>query len=156
MRLPMIMEDILEDWGDTQRYASFKAEYIVTHGIEDSLRQAAEVTAQRMDLGKEETEELVDRYIGLTRELKGRGVKPVPPVMFQITAHSRDHSREVYEEVVIPMFGKMRPAPKVSLTQFDLGTHGYMNGEHVEGVPFGVGPAVFQQWDDAIKGGYFQ
>ena len=79
----------------------------------------------------------------------------MPPVMFQITAHSRDHSREVYEEVVIPMFKNMEPAPKVSLTQFDLGTHGYMDGEHVEGVPFGVGPAVFQQWDDAIKGGFF-
>ena len=155
MRLPMIMEEILDDWGDTQRYASFKAEYIVTHGIEESLTEAATVTAKRMNLGKEETQELIDRYIGLTRELKGRSVKPVPTVMFQITAHSRDHSREVYEEVVIPMFKKMQPAPKVSLTQFDLGTHGYMEGEHVEGVPFGVGPAVFLQWDDAIKGGYF-
>ena len=155
MRLPMIMEDILDDWGDVQRYASFKAEYIVTHGIEESLTEAATVTAKRMGLGREETQELIDHYIGLTRERKGRGVKPVPPVMFQITAHSRDHSREVYEEVVIPMFKEMDPAPKVSLTQFDLGTHGYMEGEHVEGVPFGVGPAVFLQWDDAIKGGFF-
>ncbi len=155
MRLPMIMEDILESWGDVQRYASFKAEYIVTHGIEESLTEAAMVTAKRMGLGREETQELIDHYIGLTRERKGRGIKPVPPVMFQITAHSRDHSREVYEEVVIPMFKEMDPAPKVSLTQFTLGTHGYMDGEHVEGVPFGVGPAVFQQWDDAIKGGFF-
>ena len=108
-----------------------------------------------MNLNQKETRALIDRYIGLTRELKGRNVKPVPPVMFQITAHSRDHSREVYEEVVIPMFKKMQPAPKVSLTQFGFGTHGYMEGELVPGVKLGVGPAVFQQWDDAIKGGFF-
>jgi hypothetical protein len=155
MRLPMIMEDILENWGDLQRFASFKAEYIVTHGIEASLREAATVSADRMKLDREEKQKLVDRYIGLSRELKGPEVKPVPAIMFQITAHSRDHSKEVYEAVVIPLFKKMSPAPKVSLTQFALGTHGYMEGEHVEGAPYGVGPAVFQQWDDAIKGGFF-
>ena len=155
MRLPMLMEDILEDWETAQKYAQFKAEYIITHGIEDSLREAAIVTAQRMDLGKEETEELIDHYIGLSRELKSRGVKPVPPVMFQITAHSRDHSREVYEKVVIPLFKKMKPAPKVSLTQFAFGTHGYISGEVVKGINLGVAPAVFKQWDDAIKGGFF-
>ena len=155
MRLPMVMEDILSEWGNVQKRASFKAEYIVTHGIEESLTEAAKVTAERMKLGEEETQELVEKYIGLTRELKGRGVKPVPPVMFQISAHSRDHSREVYEEVVIPMFKKMQPAPRVSLTQFGYGTHGYMEGEYVEGVDTGIGPAVFLQWDQAIKGGYF-
>jgi pimeloyl-ACP methyl ester carboxylesterase len=155
MRLPMIMEDILDEWGDVQKRASFKAEYIITHGIENSLREAAAVTAKRINLNRAETRALVDHYIGLTRELEGSGVKPVPPILFQITAHSRDHSREVYEEVVIPMFKDMQPAPRVSLTQFALGTHGYMNGEYVEGVDLGIGPAVFKQWDDAIRGGYF-
>jgi len=93
--------------------------------------------------------------VGLKQEMKGRGVKPVPPIMFQITAFSRDHSREVYDEVIIPLFKDMNPAPKVSLTQYPFGTHGYMNGEVIEGVNLGVGPAVFQQWDDAIKGGFF-
>ena len=156
MRLPMIMEDILDEWGDVQKRASFKAEYIVTHDIEPSLMEAARVTANRLGLGEEETQEMIDHYVGLKRELKGRGVKPVPPVMFQITAFSRDHSREVYEEVIIPLFGQMDPAPKVSLTQYPFGTHGYMNGEVVEGIDLGVGPAVFQQWDDAIKGGFFE
>lgn len=155
MRLPMVMEDILDDWGDVQKRASFKAEYLVTHDIEPSLIEAAKVTAGRMGLGDEETQEMIDHYVGLKRELTGRGVKPVPPVMFQITAFSRDHSREVYEEVIIPLFREMEPAPKVSLTQYPFGTHGYMNGEVVEGVDLGVGPAVFQQWDDAIKGGFF-
>lgn len=155
MRLPMIMEDILDDWGDVQPRPEFKAEYIVTHGIEASLREAANVSAQRMNLDEAETKALIARYIGLTREMSGKDVKPVPPVMFQITAHSRDHSKEVYHEVVIPLFKKMKPAPKVSLTQFAFGTHGYMKGEIVDGIDLGVGPAVFQQWDDAIKGGFF-
>jgi hypothetical protein len=30
-----------------------------------------------------------------------------------------------------------------------------MIGEFAPGVALGVGPAVFQQWDDAIKGGFF-
>lgn len=154
-RLPAIMEDILESWGDVQPRAGFKAEYIVTHGIEDSLRAAATVTAERMQLNKADTRTLIARYIGLTRELTGDSVKPVPPVMFQISAHSRDHSKDVYDAVVIPMFGQMNPAPKVSLTQFAAGTHGYMSGEVAQGIDLGIGPAVFQQWDDAIKGGFF-
>ena len=127
----------------------------MTHNVEDSLREAASVTADRMDLNEAETEKLVERYLGLARELAGPDVKPVPPVMFQIAAYSRDHSREVYEEVIIPLFEEMEPAPKVSLTRFGLGTHGYINGEYVEGVDYGIGPAVFQQWDEAIAGGFF-
>jgi len=119
------------------------------------LRDAAMVTANRMKLDKADTNALIKHYIGLTRELTGRNVKPMPPVMFQISAHSRDHSREVYEEVIVPMYRAMDPAPKTSLTQFDAGTHGYMRGEVVEGYDVGFGPAVFQQWDDAIKAGWF-
>ena len=155
MRLPMIIEDILASWGDVQERASFKAEYIVTHEITGSLVEAARVTAARLGLDERETQTLIDRYTGLTRELTGPGVKPVPPIMFQITAFSRDHSREVYEEVIIPLFGEMDPAPRVSLTQYPFGTHGYMSGEVVPGVRMGIGPAVFQQWDDAIRGGFF-
>jgi hypothetical protein len=145
----------LSSWGDVQSRAGFKAEYIVTHGIEESLRAAATVTAERMQLNKSDTEALMARYVGLTRELSGDDVKTVPPIMFQISAHSRDHSIEAYNEVVIPMFRQMNPAPKVSLTQFGAGTHGYMSGEVAKGIDLGIGPAVFKQWDDAIKGGFF-
>lgn len=155
MRLPMIIEEILDSWGDVQKRASFKAEYLVTHDIQPSLVEAATVTAKRLRLNRKDTQALIDRYTGLTRELTGPGVKPVPPIMFQITAFSRDHSREVYEGVIIPLFGQMDPAPRVSLTQYPFGTHGYMIGEFAPGVALGVGPAVFQQWDDAIKGGFF-
>ena len=155
MRLPMVMEDILADWERSQNRPQFKAEYIITHGIEASLTEAAQVTAKRLGLNDAETYDLVAHYIGLTRELSGEGVKPVPPVMFQISAHSRDHSREVYEQVVIPLYQAMDPAPKYSLTQFMAGKHGYMAPDEDLGLPHGIGPGVFQQWDRAIKSGWF-
>lgn len=155
MRLPMVMEDILDGWDRAQKRPQFKAEYIITHGIEASLTEAAQVTAKRLELDEAATNELVAHYVGLTRELRGEGVKPVPPVMFQISAHSRDHSREVYEQVVIPLYQAMDPAPKYSLTQFMAGKHGYMAADDELGLPHGIGPAVFLQWDKAIKGGWF-
>jgi hypothetical protein len=155
MRLPMVIEDILDDWERAEKRPQFKAEYIITHGIEVALTEAAKVTARRLEYDDTETRALIDHYIGLTRELSGDDVKPVPPVMFQISAFSRDHSREVYEQVVIPLYQKMDPAPKYSLTQFMAGKHGYMAADEELGLPAGIGPAVFLQWDRAIKSGWF-
>ncbi len=155
MRLPMVMEDILEAWDHEQKRPQFKAEYIITHGIEASMTEAALVTAKRLQLNEAETDALVAHYIGLTMELRGPGVKSVPPVMFQISATSRDHSREVYEAVVIPLYQAMDPAPKFSLTQFMAGKHGYMAADDTLDLPLGIGPAVFLQWESAIKGGWF-
>ncbi len=155
MRLPMVMEDILANWEHAQKRPQFKAEYIITHGIEASMTAAAKATAERLEYDADETAALIDHYLGLTRELSGPGVKPVPPVMFQISAFSRDHSRAVYEQVTIPMYQKMDPAPKYSLTQFMAGKHGYMAKDEDAGLPMGLGPAVFLQWDNAIKGGWF-
>lgn len=155
MRLPMVMEDILDGWEHSRKRPQFKAEYVITHGIKDSLTAAAKVTAGRLKYDEDETNALIEHYIGLSQELSGEGVKPVPPVMFQISAHSRDHSREVYEQVVIPLYQKMQPAPKYSLTQFMAGKHGYMAADEELGLPFGIGPAVLTQWDNAIKGGWF-
>lgn len=155
MRLPMVMEDILDGWDEQQKRPQFKAEYIITHGIEGSLTAAAKVTAQRLELDAADTDNLITHYIGLTRELRGPGTKPVPPVMFQISANSRDHSREVYEEVVIPLYQAMDPAPNYSLTQFMAGKHGYMERDDSLNLPFGIGPAVFLQWERAIKSGWF-
>ncbi len=155
MRLPMVMEDILDGWDDEQKRPQFKAEYIITHGIEASLTKAAMVTAKRLQLNEADTVALVEHYIGLTKELRGPGVKPIPPVMFQISANSRDHNKEVYEEVVIPLYQAMNPPPKYSLTQFMAGKHGYMAADDSLGLPFGIGPAVFLQWERAINGGWF-
>jgi hypothetical protein len=108
-----------------------------------------------MKLNESDTNALVARYIGFTRELEGPNVKPVPPNLFMISAHSRDHSKEVYEQVIIPLYQKMNPSPKTALIQFDAGKHGYMSGDDDEGLDLGIGPAVFRVWDEAIKGGWF-
>ena len=39
--------------------------------------------------------------------------------------------------------------------QFDAGKRGYMSGEDDEGLDLGIGPAVFNVRDEAIKGGWF-
>jgi len=153
MRLPWLMEEVLEEWDQEKVRPRFKAEYLITHNIVASLTEAARVTAARLKLAPDEGEALVNRYVGYTRELCGSEVKPVPPFLFGISKNSRDHSPEVYREVIIPMFSAMRPAPKVDVVQFDAGVHCIWIPEN--DLPMGIAPAVIQSWDDAIKNGYF-
>jgi hypothetical protein len=153
MRLPWLMEEILENWARDKRRAQFKCEYLITHNVVNSLEDGARVTAKRLGLSSKETEALVGHYIGMTRELQGSDVKRVPNVLFGISLNSRDHSPDVYEEVILPRWSAMSPAPLVTVTQFGAGVHRYMTAE--EDLPSGIAPAVFTTWDEAIKGGYF-
>jgi len=152
MRLPWLMEEILDWWNKTRMRPQFKAEYILTHNIKSSLRKAAEVTAKRLNLSGPEKEALVKRYLSLPYPVQGG--KPVPPVLFGISKDSRDHSPEVYEEVVLPMFKeRVDPAPKVMVTRFGAGVHVYTKAE--KDLPLGIGPAVAEFYHQAITGGYF-
>jgi hypothetical protein len=152
MRLPAIMEDILEGWEKVKMRPQFKAEYIVTHAVTGSLAEGARVTAARLKMNKDETEALVKRFVGYTGELRG-DVKPVPPFLFEISKDSRDHSREVYEEVIMPGFRRMNPAPRIALTRFGAGVHSFWKAE--PDLPVGIAPAVLKTWDEAVRGGYF-
>ena len=153
MRLPMLMEEVFEDWDKGKSKPQFKAEYIFTHSGIKQLTEAARVTAKRLNLSPEETEALVKRYVGYTRELTGPGIKPVPPILYNIAKDSRDHSPEVYQEVILPMCAAMNPAPKVRVVQYGAGVHSYMKRE--KDLPLGIGPAVIKVWHDAIMGRYF-
>ena len=153
MRLPAIMEDILDAWQNVKSRPQFKAEYIVTHAITGSLAECARVSAARLKMNKEETEALVQRFVGYSRELSGPNVKPVPPFLFEISKDSRDHSQEVYEEVIMPGFGRMKPAPKIALTRFGAGVHSFWKAE--KDLPVGIVPSVLKSWDQAVRGGYF-
>jgi hypothetical protein len=42
--------------------------------------------------------------LSYTRELTGPDVQPAPPFLFEISKDSRDHSPEVYQEVIMPGF----------------------------------------------------
>ena len=153
MRLPWLMEEILDAWEIARRRPQFKAEYMITHNIVGALEQAARVSAQRLQMDATKTEELVSHYRGFTRELKGDGVKPVPPFLFVISKDSRDHSPEVYREVIIPMFKAMTPAPRVTVTRFGAGVHTYTKPE--PDLPVGIAPAAAQFYHEAIVNGFF-
>ena len=56
-----------------------------------------------------DTEALVRHYLGFPYPQTGPDAKPVPPVLFCIAKDSRDHSPEVYREVVLPMFATLDP-----------------------------------------------
>ncbi len=153
MRLPMLMEEVLDEWDQDKWSPRFKAEYVITHNIIKSLTEAAQVTAKHLNLNPAETEAMVKRYIGYTRELSGPGVKPVPPILFNIAKDSRDHSPEVYKDVILPMYSAINPAPRVRVIQYGAGVHGYMNEE--KDLPMGIAPAMTKTWYDAIMSGYF-
>jgi hypothetical protein len=153
MRLPWLMEEIFEAWDVARKRPQFKAEYMITHNIVGALEQAARAAAVRLNMSGTETEKLVAHYLGYTRPLEGAGVKPVPPFLFVISKDSRDHSPEVYREVIIPMFEAMKPSPRVALTRFMAGVHTYTKPE--PDLPAGIAPAAAQFYMDAIREGYF-
>ncbi len=150
-RLAMVMEEVLEGW--SARTAQFKAENIIHFDSPSALEHAAMATARRLGLTEAETQKMVDRYVGYLRELSGPGTKPVPPLLFIITNNSRDHSVSIYQNVYMPAYAAMRPAPKVRIVRFDAGTHGYNGAE--EGLPLGVAPVGALLWHEAITGGYY-
>jgi hypothetical protein len=152
-RLPWLMEDVLDAWEVERLRPQFKCEYLVTWNIVDSLRAGAMHTADRLGLSPGETDELVSTFVGYTRELTGLDVKPVPNVLFGISANSADHTPAVYEEAILPLFAAMDPAPVVTVTRFGAGTHAYAAPE--DDLPVGIAPAVFESWNNAIVGGYF-
>ena len=153
MRLPALMEEVFDYWERSKKRPNFKAEYVVTHNIVASLTEAARVTAERLKMNRGETEALVRHYVGYSRELSGPQIKPVPPTLFCVSKDSRDHSPEVYREVIIPGFQAMRPAPKVGLVCFGAGVHVFWLAE--KDLPLGIAPSVVRLWDEAIKNGFF-
>ncbi|MBB5788939.1 hypothetical protein [Jiangella mangrovi] len=153
MRLPWLMEEILDEWAEQTVRPRFKCEYLITHNIRTSLVAAAEVSAERLGLDAAGTQALVDRFVGYTEPLSGPDVKPLPPTLTGISGASRDHSPEVYAEVIVPMFEAIEPRPKYALTRYLGGTH-KMWGEDGD-LPLGIAPAVITDWHDAIVGGWF-
>jgi hypothetical protein len=153
MRLPWLMEEILDWWDKTKARPQFKAEYIITHNIRGSLEAAARAAAARLKMPGADTAAVIAHYLGFPYPLSGPGAKPVPPVLFCISKDSRDHSPEVYREVVVPMFARLDPAPKVRVTQWGAGVHTYHKSE--PGLPLGIAPPVAEFYVRAIQEGYF-
>jgi hypothetical protein len=153
MRLPWLMEEILDAWDVAKKRPQFKAEYMITHNIVGALEAAARAAAARLAMSTHDTEQLVTHYLGYTHPLSGAGVKRVPPFLFVISKDSRDHSPEVYREVILPMFAAINPAPRTHVLRMGAGVHTYTKPE--PGLPVGIAPAAAQFYHDAIIGGFF-
>jgi hypothetical protein len=153
MRLPWLMEEVFDWWDRTKARPQFKAEYIITHNIKTSLEAAARAVAARLKLPDTEAQALVQHYLGFPYPQSGPAAKPVPPVLFCISKDSRDHSAEVYHEVVLPMFERVEPAPKVRVTRWGAGVHTYHKAE--PDLPLGIAPPVAEFYVRAIQEGYF-
>lgn len=153
MRLPMLMEEVHEAYERTKHYPKFRAENLVHFGGVRELAKAARATAKRLDLSTDRAEELVEHYIGYTRELSGPNVKPVPPIMLSMTSASAGHEYETYRRITLPMYAAMDPPPKIRLVPLGAGIHGYTSAE--PDLPIGPFPAVAKLWNDAIMNGYY-
>ena len=153
MRLPWIIEDVMEDWEKTLGQPQFKAEYPLHYAADHALEAAARAAAKRLQMNEKDTSTLISHYLGYGRELNGENVKPVPPILLSICKHSRDHTEEVYENIVLPMFAAMKPSPKVRLTKLGTGSHHYEYPE--EGLPEGLVAPIINVWHQAINKGYF-
>ena len=154
MRLPSLIEDVMAQWEAEKDLPQFKAEYIVTHNIVGSLEAAARTAARRLGLSTEDTAALVARYLGYAQPLRGPDAKKVPNVLFAIAKDSPDHSPEVYREVVMPQLAALDPAPQMTLTRFEAGTHFYEREE--PGLPLGIVPGVAELFADALQQDFFR
>jgi hypothetical protein len=151
MRLPSLMEEVMERWDGERVLPQFKAEYIVTHNIAASLEAAARATASRLGLSARDTDDLVARYKGYAHPVVG--AKTLPPILFAIAKDSPDHSPEVYREVVLPLLREVAPTTRMSVTRFEAGTHFYERAE--PGLPLGIVPGVARLFEQALAQGYF-
>ncbi len=150
--LPMLIELTFERWESAKKRPNFKAEDFIHKNSTKALEDAARVSAERLKLSNQESDALVQRYLGYTRELAGRGAKPVPNFLSlhgindnTVTLQRCQHS--------LPLFAKLNPAPKVTPVSLGAGVHSW--GWSDDTLPLGIVPPVAQLWHDAIMNGYF-
>jgi hypothetical protein len=153
-RLAWMMEDVLGSWDQAKSQPNFKAEFPVTHNVVGSLESAARAVADRLDLDDAATEELVEHYRGYGRYDERPGAKPVPPILYINTNHSRDNTPEAFNGVILPMLNELDPAPRVWLITLGAGTHTYYSAG--EDLPAGMVPLVAQIFSTAIDEGFFE
>ena len=150
--LPMLMELTYERWNKTKNRPNFKAEDFVHKNSRRSLEAAARVSAARLGLSQSDTEALVQKYLGYTRELTGPGVKPVPPFL-SIHGINDDTVTLARCERSLPLFAKLNPAPKVRCVSLGAGVHTWAYTEPE--LPQGVATPVASLWYDAIVNGFY-
>ena len=150
--LPMLMELTFERWDKSKKRPNFKAEDFVHKNSTQSLEAAARVSAARLKLSHRDTEALIQRYLGYTRELAGPGVKPVPSFL-SIHGINDDTVTLARCERSLSLFAKLNPAPKVRCVSLGAGVHTWAHTEPE--LPQGVATSVASLWYDAIMNGFY-
>jgi hypothetical protein len=148
--LPMLIELTFERWQSAMKRPNFKAEDFIHKNSTNALETAARVSANRLKLTNQEINELVQRYLGYTRELSG--AKPVPPFL-SIHGVNDDTVTLGRCERSLPLFAKLNPAPKVRVVSLGAGIHSW--GWTDDKLPQGIVPVVAKLWHDAIMNGFF-
>jgi hypothetical protein len=151
--LPMLIELTFERWESAKKRPNFKAEDFIHKCSTHALEAAAHAAARRLKLSQRATEELVQRYLGYTRELAGAGVKPVPNFL---SIHGADDDTVTLKrcERSLPLFARLNPAPKVRPVSLGAGVHSW--GWTDDKLPLGIVPPVAKLWHDAIMNGFFE
>jgi hypothetical protein len=150
--LPMLIEMTFERWESAKKRPNFKAEDFIHKNSTQALQSAARVSAARLKLNHSETETLVQRFLGYTRELSGPGVKPVPNFL-SIHGVNDDTVTLKRCERSLPLFAKLEPAPKVRAVSLGAGVHTW--GWSDDKLPQGIVPPVAKLWHEAIMNGFF-
>ena len=150
--LPMLIELTFERWENAKKRPNFKAEDFIHKNSTQALESAARAAATRLQYSNQETEALVQRYLGYTRELSGPGVKPVPNFL-SIHGINDDTVTLKRCERSLPLFAKFNPAPKVQSISLGAGIHSWSWTD--DKLPQGIVPAVAKLWHDAIMNGFF-
>jgi hypothetical protein len=150
--LPMLIELTFERWEGAKKRPNFKAEDFIHKNSMGALEAAARAAAARLKLSSRDTDALVQRYRGYTRELAGPGVQPVPNF---ISIHGINDGTVTLErcERSKPLFAKLVPPPKVRSVSLGAGIHSWNWTD--EKLPQGIVPPVAKLWYDAIMNGYF-
>jgi pimeloyl-ACP methyl ester carboxylesterase len=151
--LPMLIELTFERWENGKKRPNFKAEDFVHKNSTESLAAAARVSAARLHMSDQQTDALVRRYLGYTRELSGPQVKPVPPFL-SIHGINDDTVTLARCERSLSLFTKLNPAPKVRCVSIGAGVHTWSHTEPE--LPQGIVPAVAKLWHDAIMNGFYR
>jgi len=150
--LPMLIELTFERWENAKKRPNFKAEDFIHKNSTQALESAARAAATRLQYSNQETEALVQRYLGYTRELSGPGVKPVPNFL-SIHGVNDDTVTLKRCERSLPLFAKLDPPPKVRPVSLGAGIHSW--GWSDDKLPQGIVPPVAKLWHDAIMNGFF-
>jgi hypothetical protein len=148
----MLIELTFERWENAKKRPNFKAEDFIHKNSTQALEAAARAAATRLKLSQQETDALVQRYLGYTRELSGSGVKPVPNFL---SIHGVNDDTVTLERCQrsLPLFANLNPAPKVRPVCLGAGVHSW--GWSDDKLPHGIVPPVAKLWHDAIMNGFF-